>query len=191
VKNKNINKKLNSGFTLIELIVSIAIVMILSSVILNVARFSDTHKSLTLARDEVRVAIRLAQTSSLSIPNPEEKHVCGYGLYIEDIKTYKLYYIFVKDTDFESNPNSCQDEVSYHSYNLAGATQIKEFSTRKLGEDLEFKLHIGESLFFRVPYSEVYGDDGQLLASDYKIDIENTNVSAQKSITINTVGRIE
>lgn len=191
MKNKNINKKINAGFTLIELIVSIAIVMILSSVILNVARFSDTHKSLTLARDEVRVAIRLAQTSSLSIPNPEEKHICGYGLYIEDAKTYKLYYISVSDADFEANPNSCRDEINYHSYNLAGATQIKEFSTRRLGEDLEFTSHITKSLFFRVPYSEVYGDNGLLLSADYKIDIKNTNHGAEKSVIVNTVGRIE
>ena len=93
MKNKKTNKNLNKGFTLIELVVSIAMVTILSTVVLKISRFSDTHKSLTLARDEVRVAVRMAQNSSLSIPNPEQKHICGYGLYIEDNKTYNVFLL--------------------------------------------------------------------------------------------------
>ncbi len=191
MKNRKINKKLNGGFTLIELVVSIAIVIILSGVIVNISRFSDTHKSLTLARDEVRVAIRSVQNSSLSIPNPEKKHVCGYGLYLESDKVYKTFYTFVSDSDFEDNPNACRDEVSYSSYNLVASGQREDISSRKLGDALQFTSHIGESIFFKVPYSEVFGDDGQVLMTDYKIDIKNTNVNAQKSITVNTIGRIE
>ncbi len=193
MKNKKTDKKLNNkGFTLIELIVSISIVVILSGVVLNVSRFSDTHKSLTLARDEVRVAIRSAQTSSLSIPNPEKKHVCGYGVYIQTNKIYKIFYIYVSDSDFGNNPNSCRDETNYHSYTLVAGTQKEDLSTRTLGNDLEFEAaNVGKGIFFRVPYSDVFGDDGQPLAADYVINIKNTNVGAQKSININTIGKIE
>lgn len=191
VKNKNTNKKLNAGFTLIELVISIAMVAILSGIVLKVSRFSDTHKSLTLARDEVRVAIRMAQTASLSIPNPEQEHICGYGLFIENDKTYKVFYTHISASDFGDNPNACQEEASYHSYNLVPNAQRGELSSRTLGDGLVFASKINESIFFRVPYSDVYGDDGEMLATDYTIDINNTNVGATKSITINGVGRIE
>jgi prepilin-type N-terminal cleavage/methylation domain-containing protein len=191
VKNKKTNKNLNKGFTLIELVVSIAMVTILSTVVLKISRFSDTHKSLTLARDEVRVAVRMAQNSSLSIPNPEQKHICGYGLYIEDNKTYNVFYTYISDSDFSDNPNTCQEEASYRSFNLVDSAQVAEISSRKLGDALIFTSHIGESIFFRVPYSELFGDNGELLAFDFVIDIQNTNVGATKSVTINNVGKIE
>lgn len=191
MKNKNTNKKLNGGFTLIELVVSIAMVAILSAVVLRVSRFSDTHKSLTLARDEVRVAVRMAQTASLSIPNPEQEHICGYGLFIEDNKTYKVFYTHISASDFGDDPSTCQEEANYRSYNLVAGGQRGELSSRTLGDGLIFTSHVGESIFFRVPYSDVYGNDGEMLAADYAIDINNTNVGATKSITINGVGRIE
>jgi len=191
VKNIKINKNYEKGFTLIELVVSIAIVAILSGVVLQISKFSDTHKSLTLARDKVRVMVRLAQNSSLSIPNPEQKHICGYGMYIEDAKNYKVFYTFASDGDFGNDPNTCRDDVIYHSYNLVPGTQRSDLITGSLGDALVFTSHVGESIFFRVPYSEVYGNDGQQLVANYQIDINNTNVGATKSVTINSVGKIE
>ncbi|MEA1925914.1 MAG: prepilin-type N-terminal cleavage/methylation domain-containing protein [Patescibacteria group bacterium] len=183
-------KNKNRGFTLIELIVSLAMVAIVTGSVLQVARFTDTHKSLVLATDEVRAILRMAQSSALSIPNPQAKHICGYGVYISNVSQCELYYTYVAENDYKVDSNACISDVSYRSYVSAGADK-KIVQTLTLADNLNFTLQVGKSVFFSVPYGEVFGDDGNLLSAGLTYTITNTGNGASRQISINEFGRMQ
>ena len=75
---------------------------------MQVARFSDTHKNLTLATDELRAVLRTAQSSSLSIPlidstDDTKQHICGYGVYIQNATDYRLFSSYVTKDAFRGS----------------------------------------------------------------------------------------
>ncbi len=181
-------KNKNRGFTLIELIVSLAMVAIVTGSVLQVARFTDTHKSLVLATNEVRAILRTAQSSALSIPNPQAEHVCGYGVYINNVSQYELYYTYVIDDDYKADSNACINDVGYRTYACADK---KIMQALKLTDNLNFASQIGKSIFFSVPYGEVFGDDGDLLSADLVYTITNTGNGASRQISINEFGRMQ
>lgn len=184
-------KAWRQGFTLIELLISLAIVAIVTGSVLQVARFSDTHKSLVLATDEFKAALRMAQSSSLSIPNPEGEHICGYGVYIisdGNNNSYELFYTDVNNATFRANPNTCRDEAIYRDYsNAPAATVIQTF---KLSDGLEFSTGVGEGIFFRAPYGEVHKNDGAEADAVRRYTIQNTN-GASRSVDVNEFGKME
>ena len=194
---KKINK--NRGFTLLELIISLAMIAIVTGAVLQIARFSDTHKSLTLARDQLRAVIRSAQSSSLSIPNPDGRHVCGYGIYVNNATDYELFYTFVETNVYEIDPNTCINDQTYRTYSgtAAGTSRdtiqnfnlkFSESSVNNLEFDVADRLR---SIFFIAPYGEVFGNDGLqlLVAEDYTI--HNTTNGGARSISVNQYGKID
>lgn len=151
-KNKKLNK---SGFTLIELMISMAMIAILSATALQIARFSDTQKNLTLATDEMKAAIRMAQSYSLSIPNTEsDQHVCGFGVRVQDDTTYHVFYTYVGDADFRSDTDVC-DEPNNHKWAPTGG------AAKGILESFNFSSESGvtittpdEEVFFESPYGD-------------------------------------
>ena len=189
--SKNKSKTKNKGFTLIELIISLAMVAIVTGAALQVARFSDTHKSLTLAVDEFQAGLRTAQSSALSIPNPDNRHVCGYGIYIQNGVTYDLFYTYVSNAQFELDPETCNNDNNYRSYNLAGAGNRAVIESTTLTGNLQFTTEVGRSIFFIVPYGQAFANDGSELGGDVTYTIQNTGNLSNKSVTVNEFGRIQ
>ncbi len=188
LSQKNLNK--NRGFTLIELLISLAMIAIVTGSALQIARFSDTHKSLTLAIDEFRAGLRTAQSSALSIPNPDGRHVCGFGMYIRSGVIYDLFYTYATDAEFTLDPGACFNGVNYKGYDLAiGHREVVQTST--LSSGLSFGPQIGRSIFFIVPYGEVYANDGSELGGDVTYTITNAGNASSKSITDNEFGRMQ
>ena len=60
------------AFTLIEMMLSLAIIAIVTGAVISVARMSDTNKSLTLSAGEFKAALREAQTKALAGRTGEE-----------------------------------------------------------------------------------------------------------------------
>jgi type II secretory pathway pseudopilin PulG len=97
--NKNTMPKLVSGFTLVEALVSIAIVtMIMSSVLFNYSTFSD-NLTLSSAGQELAIVIRQAQTYGLTVREVTREITAGgqfdsaYGVYF-DKNDPTSYYLF-------------------------------------------------------------------------------------------------
>ena len=192
-KTKNNPKNNFSAFTLIEVVISLAMVAIVTSAALQLARFSDTHKSLTLALDQLRAALRSAQSSALSTPNPQGRHVCGYGLYVKDTTTFELFYTFATNAQFSANPNYCSSAggASLRSFSLAPAGQKEVTQTLSLESGLQFSSEVGKSVFFITPYGETYDNAGTRLVGTITYTIQNTNNSSSKSISVNAFGKID
>jgi len=203
MKDKNKNYSLPSthylsskGFTLIELIISLAMVAIITGAVLQVARFSDTHKSMTLATDQFRAVLRTAQSSALSVPiheisDPDKQHICGYGVYIKDSSEYLLFYTTVKKNDFKTNPFSCRDDEEYRYYD--GRPQdTNDIQSFKLEDGLKFTA-TDRSIFFIAPYGEVCDDTGAMMdevSPDFDFKIEMNAGGASRDISVNSFGKI-
>lgn len=179
----------NSGFTFVELVISVAMIAILSASIIQMARFSDTHKSLTLASDEFRAALRTAQSSALSIPNPQDRHVCGFGVYIPDNAVdnqYEVFYTYVDNVTFVDNPEICKTDSSYRD----GTTGYEIVNGTTLPESVTFQNPVNETIFFIVPYGETYDNNGNLLGGNVTFTIINL-AGDTKSIVVTPMGKID
>ena len=190
-----INYSLRKGFTLIEVLLSIAMIAILSASVIQLASFSDTHKSLTLATDELRASIREAQSSALSIPTPLDRHVCGFGIRIVDAAVvtdpdveYEIFYTWVTDGDFAANPETCREDVSYLN---GSATNYEVIRVVTLSDGLEFESGADTTLFFVVPYGEVYGDDGSALGALGVTYTIKSSSGGNRPVVITPEGKID
>ena len=192
---KSYQLEASSGFTLLELVISMALIAILTGSAIQVARFSDTHKSLTLAADEMKAVIRSAQSSSLSVPNPLDLHVCGFGVYFGDHSTpntntqYETFYTYVANATFVSNPKTCDEIQTYRD----GSTNYVSIEKKALPAGTTINAAIlDETIFFKVPYGEVYDNNGdELEPTDLDIPITIELGGNSKIITLTPSGQVE
>lgn len=98
------SKNLVSGFTLIELMVTIGIaVLIMTVTLFDFATFSD-KLALSSAAQQIAVTIRQAQTYGLSVKEAKQSgsstFLAGYGVYFETASDQTHYTLFA---DFNKN----------------------------------------------------------------------------------------
>jgi prepilin-type N-terminal cleavage/methylation domain-containing protein len=114
--------KTNKGFTLVELMVSVAIFVIISSVILaRHSQFSGTILIKNLAYD-IALSIRKAQVFGLSIREYKGKFDSGYGVHFNSDSSY----IFFSDTNGNNVYNSGVDDI-IDTLTLGGGNKISKF----------------------------------------------------------------
>lgn len=194
---KNCQSKANFGFTLLELVISMALIAILTSSAMQIARFSDTQKNLTLATDELRAVIHSAQSSSLSIPNEQDRHVCGFGVYFGDpatalVKTqYETFYTYVAPADFALDPNAC----SQAEYLKKGATNHTTIEKKALPKEVELGPAIADTtIFFKVPYGDPYDENGVPLDPanpDKEFKLFKKGSTTYKSVSLSASGKVD
>jgi len=110
------NLKNNSGFTVIELLVTAAIFIIIFTVAIMDFRGGENINRLQLAADQVAVAIRRAQTESLSGSNKQEIAAAGgFGVYFDSNNNGQ--YVYFRDNgdggnNFDPNTDTIIETVS-------------------------------------------------------------------------------
>src|SRR3989344_223528 len=96
-------RKSTTGFTLVELLVSVAIVVLIMSVVLfNYTGFND-NLALASGGQELAIAIRQAQTYGLTVKEVTPgggRFDSAYGIYFDPSSSPSAYYIFA---DINSN----------------------------------------------------------------------------------------
>jgi prepilin-type N-terminal cleavage/methylation domain-containing protein len=172
----------NKGFTLIEVLVSLAMIAILAGITLQTVRFSDTNKSLIIERDKFRSAIREAQNNSLVIPNENNEHVCGFGVNVDSSgNSYRLFYTFAKI--WETPEAACAGCLSYDCWktdpdNCGGGIIDSDIV---LPDGISFTVGQGSSVFFSAPYGDV------LTAGNFQLTQSANNIS----VDVSGFGKIE
>ena len=171
-----------AGFSLIELMLSIGLIAILSATMLRIANFTTTEKNLILAIDQVRQGLRSAQAYSLTIPNSNIKHICGFGLRVVNSGTqYEIFYTTATDAAWDANPiNACSVCNTYMSGATVQCDGSSSLQTVDLQGNVTFINPDDDYAFFRAPY----GDP----ASPRDFDLNGGNTP---DISVKTTGKIE
>lgn len=184
--------KTNRGFTLIELMLSMAIVAFLSSIMFQMARQSDTKGSLIVSRDRFRSAIRSAQSFALTGLRGTDvsgAHVCGFGMVVTGNNSYKIFY------NPAGNITDCGN-ANYSRYSAASQDLPAYSFTTEQGTVFD-AADVGDSVFFKVPYGDVCNASGIKLVgasgygSDVQFRIQKTDGSVVDLTTVTPYGRIE
>jgi len=113
VKLKIKNLKFSSGFTLIEMLVTLAIVTALSAMVLGYSRKSETTTYLAREGSRIVFELRRAQSQAMLMlqRDSESEKVCGWGIYIDQTNLpQEQFFLFADlcETD-ESNGNGKYD----------------------------------------------------------------------------------
>ncbi|MFO7807339.1 MAG: type II secretion system protein [Candidatus Moraniibacteriota bacterium] len=187
----NNKKNKNTGFTLIEILISVGIIAILSATMLQVTSISNTQKQLTIEVSKAQSFLRMAQSYSLSIPQDvvtSTRHICGFGFYPATEKDYKVFYVY--NENFNSNPEACENESNYTPSSSIGSEIIEEAS---LSGDYEFaSFGVSKAVFFKAPYGRVYESGGPSKmegADEHSFEIKDGGDS--REIKINGGGKIK
>lgn len=182
-KKEKINKS-DQGFSLVELIVVVALIGILTSIIITSANFSETQKNLTLAKNELQSAVRVAQSYSLSIPDEGVENICGFGIYVKDVNSYEIYYTFDDDP---VNPPACSDAGLQDPAVASTSTRIQG-GTFPAKSNVQFDPALSPPnsyIFFQAPY----GDKGTGVDSLTLDKINGT--SSPRTVTVTAQGKID
>ncbi len=172
--NKN-NYNNNRGFTFIEIILAASVVAFLSATMFRIISVSDTHRGLILKAEEVKSAMRLAQTYALSIPpDHSSRVVCGYGVMPVSNKL-EVYYLY--NNDYANNPGYCNNIITGNTVTL--------FSVDLTGYTIP-----STTVFFQVPYGKVYWGNSETTGSTIR-NYSITKGGASKTISITAGGKID
>ena len=177
-----------AGFTLIELVIVMAMIGIISSASFKLVRFSDTHRSLSIATAELKGAIRTAQTLALAPPTIDDgtgslRTICGFGVRngVAGVSTNELevYYSYSATGEVKD----CRTIETLASDVCGGSNLCDEYET-KFFEGFVLTQSSGTlDIFFRSPYGKVFG------AGDVKITQQGGSAYS-KEISVNEFGKI-
>ncbi|MFW5885066.1 MAG: prepilin-type N-terminal cleavage/methylation domain-containing protein [Patescibacteria group bacterium] len=196
----NLNKKIfvkkvfliekQKGFTLMEILISIGIIAILSSAMLQVTSVSNTKKQLITEAGKVQSLVRMAQSYSLSIPKEvSERHVCGFGFYPVNDRDFKVFYVY--NDDFENQPKLCENENIYTDNPSNPDAESVDIRKEELSEGFTFSDHGSrEVIFFRSPYGDVFKNKSELDGgTEHSFEIEHLDWD-NVEIKVNGGGKI-
>jgi prepilin-type N-terminal cleavage/methylation domain-containing protein len=192
----------NKGFTLAEIMVSIAIVVMIMSVVLFGYRSYNDNIILSSAGQEMAISIRQAQVYGVSV-----KQVVGgdfntsYGISF-DLSNPGSYYIFADKNNngkYDGDVNCSSGTECVEKDDLKNAVGLSSFCSTDLGgvETCPDTTGIRSvSILFKRPDTEAYiytfNSSGTMISGSYRSIkiIFSTRSGQQSSVSVNSVGQV-
>ncbi|MEK7537239.1 MAG: type II secretion system protein [Patescibacteria group bacterium] len=172
--------RFRSGFTLIEMLVSIFIIGVLSAALLLNYRSGQNEAFLTRAAAVFETDLRGAQNLAISSRESNGLVPCGYGLHYVDNRRYSIY------AGQRSGASSCQ--TSNQNYQ-SGLDSVYE-ENQIIESAVIFKTSWPD-IFFEPPDPSVYINKIKLVGTSATIQfcLEN-DLTKCRNLTVDTAGRI-
>lgn len=190
----NFSKKNLGGFTLIEILVVIAISAVLTGAMVSYSHRSRQQISLNLEKAKITQAIQRARSLTLAgfTDPPTVPPPCSYGLRVDYInETYDVF------TYNDPSPGiKCSEYTTINQLAVGDLTAFQSIgSPEKLPDDLSFinaEIDTLGYLIFLPPNLEVYLFDeaGTKVPNARKIHLETVDGSLDGVIRVNINGQI-
>ncbi len=173
------------GFTLIELVVSVAVIVIISAIALANYRFGGDINDLNNSAQELSVNIRRIQHLALSAAQfGSNVPQGGYGIYF-DKNNYASSYILFADSDSDRNYDSPSELIDEGEINLKRGIKINDIKTG--GVSLATT-----SITFLPPDPEIFINGATSTTStEITLCIEKNCSQYTKKIIITNTGKVE
>jgi Tfp pilus assembly protein FimT len=175
------------GFTMIEMLVSIGIIIILAATFLANYHGAKKFGELNMAAQKLASDIRLTQSYALDLKEKDDSIPVRWGVYFNKTVGSNDKYIIYADAE-SSNNQSYNIGEEYFIYNLAQGVTIKDI---KMDNVSIFNNTL--YLTFALPEAEVQAcrsTNGNNCASQ-KVEIVLTNNEIDKTVLINIMGLID
>lgn len=148
------------GFTLVEMLVVIAILAMLSAMVVVNFRETEKQNAVRLGTEQFVGALREAQNYALAqkrVGNPSAVPAGGFGVHVKKMQPPFVNYTLFADTDGSTDYDAAED-ITIRPETLPRYSQLTHF---RVGETEVDEL----SIIFRPPQGEVvFGDlNGQVL----------------------------
>jgi prepilin-type N-terminal cleavage/methylation domain-containing protein len=191
----------NKGFTLAEIMVSIAIVVMIMSVVLFGYRSYDDSIILSSAAQEMAISIRQAQSYGVSV-----KQVVGgdfntsYGISF-NLSNPGSYYIFADKNNngkYDGDVNCSSGTECVEKDDLKNAVGLSSFCSTDLGgtETCPAQGVQSVSILFKRPDTDAYiytfNSSGTMISGSYvsvKI-VFSTRSGQQSNVSVNSIGQV-
>jgi prepilin-type N-terminal cleavage/methylation domain-containing protein len=115
---------MNKGFTLVELLAVISILVLITSITLSNYKAGDQSMSLERAAHKLSLDLRRAQGMAVSVNSFEGEYPFGYGIYV-NLNEADSYIIFA-DLDNDNFYSGVQEKVE--EIKMEGKVEIKSIS---------------------------------------------------------------
>lgn len=162
------------GFTLIELMVSIAIVGILSSVVMANTRFGSRQQDLTRAAQKLAFDIRKSQNAALA---PGAESHCIYGMVVRTKSRYILY---------RRSDSQCGNDGMYKYVNGL-STRLEIIN---LDKNIRFTVVSDRDAAFEAPEPITY-INGATTTAEVQIELFSSAINMSKKVIVNRLGQVE
>ncbi len=182
---KAYQKKYNA-FTLIELMVVIAIIGIMTAIGFGVLQNQKSPSALTDAQRQVASAIKLAQSYALQGKAVNGTTPCGFGFRFTNSTNYEIFDVTPQsgnDCDQTNTNYTAGNLSSSEAYSLDNGVTIASVNSNPLTTDFT-----PTEIYFTVPNGIMYDSSGTgFSAKTFQFDLGSSN---NKTITVNSGGSI-
>lgn len=176
----------NRGFSLIEVLVVIAIISILAAILLGYSRNNSRQIFLTSLISKTEALIANARASSIQtfFNNPSDV-ICAHGVQF-DVDAQKAYVF-----QFIEEPGSCPDEARINDYRDPSKFKRLDGSSNQVSfESNQFSVELGESSFYMI----FIPPDPVTIFEDSIAESETLNIRVDNlkgSVTMTKYGQVD
>ena len=173
-ESNNAANKSGAGFTLIEMVVGLAVMALLSSILILYSRTGE--KQIILFKEQAKVVSTIWRAKSLTLQTyAKEPNVCGYGVHFDYAPDNQ--FIIFKDRPATGFENCLDENGVYTGDGRYTPYSDEEFEINKLADGLEL-------------FSETFTNslsDVLFIPPDPKIEFTPTSGSLNREIAVRII----
>ncbi len=174
------------AFTLLELILVIAVISIMTAVGLSLSTKLRTAKKVETAKREVVSVIKLSQNNALQGKTVSGSTPCGFGFRFTSQTQYEIYYVPLISGSF----SSCDEQNTDLDYRHCGSgCQTAETFSLENGVIMSSDTNDAEA-YFSIPHGNVYSSSGTTLVNT-SFTLEDEGETKEENISISFSGSVQ